>query len=235
MVAAAWASVRVGYTMSRDPSERIMQKRSCEPLPTALSFLTSRVVIGMFAPFTRFKPHIRFSRLITSVNRRRPLISREDACVQRMSMQGSEFRKILVAFDGSQDSIKATRIACTIANRFGSSVIIAHVYSFAIFAYGGATPMPMPDVQPLEDAARSKGKSILDRGVELAKEAGVNVAGELMEAPSTVQALIEYAAKEKVDLIVVGNKGTTGFKKLIMGSVSSGLAGHADCSVLVVR
>ena len=95
--------------------------------------------------------------------------------------------------------------------------------------------MPIPDVQPLEDAAKSKGLAILNKGIEVAKDAGVSAQGELIEAPSTVQALLEYSAREKVDLIVVGTRGTTGFKKFIMGSVSSGLAGHADCPVLVVR
>lgn len=141
----------------------------------------------------------------------------------------------MVAYDGSEDSIKATRAACAIAKTFGSALTIVHVYSFAIFAYGGATPMPMPNLQSFEEGARSKGKSVLDGGVELATKAGVEAVGKLIEAPSTVQALVELAAKEKFDLIVVGCKGTTGFKKLIMGSVSSGLASHADCSVLVVR
>ncbi len=147
----------------------------------------------------------------------------------------TEFRRILVAFDGSEDSVKATRIACSIAHAFDSRMVIVHVYSFAIYAYGGATPGPLPDVQPLEDAAKSKGMSVLNMGLEVAKESGVSAVGELIEAPSTVQALVEYATKEKADLIVVGTRGTTGFKKLIMGSVSSGLSSHADCPVLVVR
>lgn len=147
----------------------------------------------------------------------------------------SGFQNILVAFDGSEDSVKATRIACSISRAFGSRLVIVHIYSFAIYAYGGATPMPLPDVQPLEDVAKSKGKSVLNRGIEVAKEEGVDAVGELIEAPSTVQALVEYAAKEKADLIVVGTRGTTGFKKLIMGSVSNGLASHAECPVLVVR
>jgi len=145
------------------------------------------------------------------------------------------FNRILVAFDGSEDSVKAARLACSLAKKYGSKVTVAHVYSFAVFAYGGATPMPMPDVQPLEEAAKAKGMSILNRGLALARECGADVEGELIEAPSIVQALVEYAAKEKVDLIVAGTRGMTGFKKLIMGSVSNGLAGHAECPVLVVR
>lgn len=146
-----------------------------------------------------------------------------------------DFGKILVAFDGSEDSITATRIACSLARKYDSKVAVVHVYSFALLAYGGATPMTMPDIQPLEDAAKSKAGSILQQGVEAARKEGVDVVGELIEAPSIVQALVEYAAKEKVDLIVTGTRGMTGFKKLILGSVSSGLVSHAECPVLVVR
>lgn len=126
-------------------------------------------------------------------------------------------------------------MACALARKFESHLIVAHVYSFEVFAYAGATPVPMPDLQPIEQAAKSKGKSILERGLEIAKEEGVEAAGELVEAPSIVQALVELATREKADLIVVGTRGMTGFKKLIMGSVSSGLIGHAECPVLVVR
>ena len=145
------------------------------------------------------------------------------------------FEKILVAFDGSEDSVKAARLACSLAKKYGSKVTVAHVYSFAVFAYGGATPMPVPDIQPLEEAAKAKGMSILNRGLAIARECGADAEGELIEAPSIVQALVEYAAKEGVDLIVAGTRGMTGFKKLIMGSVSNGIAGHAECPVLVVR
>lgn len=145
------------------------------------------------------------------------------------------FSRILVAFDGSEDSVKAARLACSLAKKYGSTVTVAHVYSFAVFAYGGATPMPIPDLQPLEEAAKTKGMSTLNRGLAIARECGADAEGELIEAPSIVQALVEYAEKEKVDLIVVGTRGMTGFKKLILGSVSSGLAGHAECPVLVVR
>ena len=46
---------------------------------------------------------------------------------------------------------------------------------------------------------------------------------------------MEFAASEKADLVVTGTRGMTGFRKLIMGSVSSGLVNHAHCPVLVVR
>lgn len=150
-------------------------------------------------------------------------------------MTAEGFSKIMVAFDGSEDSVKASRLACSLAQKYGSQLIIVHVHSFTVVAYGGATPMPMPDVRPLEEASKAKALDILNKGLDIAKECGVAAQGKLIEAPSIVQALVEYSTKEGVDLIVAGTRGMTGLKKLVMGSVSSGLVGHAKCPVLVVR
>jgi nucleotide-binding universal stress UspA family protein len=147
----------------------------------------------------------------------------------------TQIRKILVAFDGSKDALKAVEMACSLAKNYASSIVIAYVYSLEVYAYGGAAPIPVPDFQPLEEAARAKGKTILDKGVQKAKDEGIESTSQLIEAPSIVQALLEFAEKENVDLIVVGTRGVSGFKKLIMGSVSSGLTSHAECPVLVVR
>jgi len=46
---------------------------------------------------------------------------------------------------------------------------------------------------------------------------------------------VDFAAHKKADLIVTGTRGMTGFKKLILGSVSSGLVNHAHCPVLIAR
>ncbi|MDG6966077.1 MAG: universal stress protein, partial [Nitrososphaerota archaeon] len=78
-------------------------------------------------------------------------------------------------------------------------------------------------------------EAVLSRGVQLAAQAGANAKGELLEAASVVEAPVGFATDQKADLIVVGTRGMTGFKKLIVGSVSSGLVGHSHCPVLVVR
>jgi nucleotide-binding universal stress UspA family protein len=46
---------------------------------------------------------------------------------------------------------------------------------------------------------------------------------------------LEYAEKENIDLIVLGTKGRSGFKKLLLGSVASGVVTYAHCPVLVVK
>jgi nucleotide-binding universal stress UspA family protein len=145
------------------------------------------------------------------------------------------FAKVVVAFDGSKDSEKAVRLAGSISSKFGSEVIVVHVFSSPTIGFTAASGMPVPDYTGLEEAKRESAKGVLARGVQLAKEMGIGAKGELIEAPSVVQAIVEFAASEKADLIIAGTRGMTGFRKLIIGSVSSGLVNHSPCAVLVAR
>jgi nucleotide-binding universal stress UspA family protein len=148
---------------------------------------------------------------------------------------GVDLNRIVVAYDGSKDSAKAVEVACELSDKFKAALILVHVYSSPMVAYTGTAGLPTPNISDLEDSAKEGGQKILQRGVGLARKEGVKARGELLEATSVVQALVEYSANEKADLVVVGTRGMTGFKKLILGSVSSGLISHAPCPVLVVR
>jgi nucleotide-binding universal stress UspA family protein len=151
-----------------------------------------------------------------------------------MADRGRPFRKIVVAYDGSENSVRAVGVAAGIAAKFDSELIVVHVYSSPVIPYSVAGA-PVPNYAELEKVAEDGAKSTLAKGVLVARESGVAARAELLEASSTVQALTEFTSSEKADLLVVGTRGMTGFKKLILGSVSSGLVGHASCSVLVVR
>lgn len=150
----------------------------------------------------------------------------------------SGFGRILVAFDGSENSVRALRLACAFARRFGSSIFIAHVYSSPIYSYEGAGQMTVPTsswFKPLEEAAKAKAKEVLDTGIGLAKKEGADPEGEVIESPSIVEAILEFSAKHQVDLMVTGTRGTTGFKRLVLGSVAGGLVNLSECPVLVVK
>ena len=143
--------------------------------------------------------------------------------------------RIMVAFDGSNDSVKAVRMACMISVKFGSDLVVVHVYSAPVIPYSGIAGMPVANYPDLERVAGEGARKTLLTGVRLAEDEGVKTKWELLEAASTVQALVEFSANEKSDLLVVGTRGMTGFKKLLLGSVSSGVVNHAACPVLVVR
>ena len=155
--------------------------------------------------------------------------------MRRREMTQAEFGKVLVAFDGSKDSVKAVGLACSLAAKFGSQLTVVHVFSSPGVGFSASAGMPIPDYRALEDAKKAAAREVLSKGLELAAQEGIKAKGELIEAPSVVEALVEFAANEKADLIVAGTRGMTGFKKLILGSVSSGLANHAHCTVLIAR
>ena len=68
------------------------------------------------------------------------------------------------------------------------------------------------------------------------KKRGIIVKADIPEATtSVVETIVNQAAKENADLIIVGTRGLGGFKKLILGSVSNGVVSHAHCPVLVIR
>jgi len=52
---------------------------------------------------------------------------------------------------------------------------------------------------------------------------------------SVVKTIVEYAEEKKIDLIVIGSKGMSGLKRMLLGSVASGVVTYADCPVLVVK
>lgn len=145
------------------------------------------------------------------------------------------FERILVAYDGSRDATRAVLVGGELAKMFGSSLTVVHVFSPPSAAYGSVAGMPAPDFTELEDASKDRARTVLDKGVKAARDAGAASTGKLIESESAVQAIVEYAAKAKADLIVAGTRGRTGFRRLVLGSVSSGLVAHASCPVLVVR
>lgn len=85
-------------------------------------------------------------------------------------------------------------------------------------------------------AAHENAKTMVDKLVRSAETVHVKAISAIQDnAFSIVEAIVNLAENRKVDLIVIGTRGRTGFRRLIMGSVSSGVVNEANCPVLVVR
>jgi nucleotide-binding universal stress UspA family protein len=70
----------------------------------------------------------------------------------------------------------------------------------------------------------------------MAYKQGVKFTAEtIFDVASASDSIVNYAESKKVDLIVVGTKGRTGLKRLLLGSVASGVVTHASCPVLITR
>ncbi|MCS7110075.1 MAG: universal stress protein [Candidatus Caldarchaeum sp.] len=145
------------------------------------------------------------------------------------------FKRILVAVDGSEYSRKAAEVALGLCRGVGADLFVVHVVQQPPYLFAAAGVPPAALKQFFEDA-RNEGTKYIDEVLRSAEKAGVKAVGEIVEkAPSVVEAITDYALRNEVDLIVTGTRGLSGFKKLVVGSVASGVVSHAPCSVLVVK
>ena len=150
---------------------------------------------------------------------------------------GPEFKRLLVAVDGSDNAARAAKVAVTLAEKFGAELIVCHViptpsYSFAQAGMVG----PATILGDYFAAARKDAKKVVDEAVRLAEMEGVKAIGVIRDNVfSAVEAIVNLAEDRNVDLIVIGTRGLTGFRRLLIGSVSSGVVSHAHCSVFLVR
>lgn len=150
------------------------------------------------------------------------------------------FARILVCVDGSESSIKAADHAIEIAKKHDAQLIALNVivsqlgfaYSSGAFGLAG-TPGAIND---LLGKAKQEAKKWFDEVEKKASAHGVKVKAEIVASPtSVVPAIVDYAEKNKIDLIVTGTKGRSGFTKLLLGSVASGVVTYASCPVMVVK
>jgi nucleotide-binding universal stress UspA family protein len=136
------------------------------------------------------------------------------------------FERILVAVDGSPQSEKTIAVAVDLAQRYGAAVIVVHVREYE--RYEGSDVDLGPPI-PAEN--------LVAQTVARFEEAGVDVRGEIrrVSAGDTPQQIIEVAAATGADLIVLGSRGMTEWKSLLLGGVANKVVQHAACPVLLVR
>ena len=151
----------------------------------------------------------------------------------------TKFSKILVAVDGSESSMDAVDHAVSISRKARASLIALHVmYSPTGYVYsdnlmGMATPSSMQD---LLEKCRQEFQPWFDKIKEKVYNDKIQLKTDLILTPaSIVGAIIDYAEHEKVDLIVIGTRGRSGFKKMLLGSIASGVVTYAHCPVMVVK
>jgi len=150
------------------------------------------------------------------------------------------FRKILVPLDGSEPSSKALGHGINLAKKFGSEITLLHVYSKAVpFVTPETGAVPTPSVASAEitaeviEAARRIGNKILAEAKRTVEKEKIPVKVVLKEGDAVHE--IVRAAKEEIDLIVMGARGVSRIKELLLGSVSHGVCRKTHCSVMIVK
>jgi nucleotide-binding universal stress UspA family protein len=143
----------------------------------------------------------------------------------------NEVRTVLIATDFSEHAQSAVDAAITVAKRFGAKLHIVHAFQ-----------TPVPIVSPyeivvpagiLEQARESAGRRLRAIEEKIASE-GLTVTSHFADVPAAT-AITRLAGELDVDLVVMGTRGNTGLKHILLGSVAERTIRLAPCSVLTVK
>jgi len=141
--------------------------------------------------------------------------------------------KILIALDASAHSERALELVIRLRWPAGSRVIVVGVVQPLASAVAESyAPVAVPP--ELLEQQRRQLHQVVARAASTLRETGF-ATEERVEVGDPRHTLVQIARDERADLLVVGSHGLTGVMKLMLGSVSSHVATHAPCSVLVVK
>jgi len=137
-------------------------------------------------------------------------------------------QSILLPVDGSKFMERNVNYACDVAKVMNSKLTLIHVVTLPAVVEPG---FPI-DPKPFEDA----GQKILENAKALAKDRGLE-SETILETTfgNAAQKILKAAEDKKIDLIVIGSRGHSRLRNLLVGSVCDTVVRNAPCPVLVVR
>lgn len=149
-------------------------------------------------------------------------------------------KRILVATDGSASSIRAANFAIHLCKLEKADLVILHV--LPDIKQGGAIGLrakygDLKMVSAFLQAKTHQANKWIEPIQKNAKKNGVSSKIEILENEGTsiVGIIAKYAQKNQIDLITVGTRGLSKFKRLLVGSVTSAITSHSHCPVLLVK
>ena len=138
-------------------------------------------------------------------------------------------RRIMVAVDGSERSLRTAQRAIEYARLMNGSVLVVHVVQLPEYVAAEAQ-------RKMSQELAARAEAAFEAARKMASEAGVPLETRPLETTgSVIAAICDASATERIDLLVVGTRTTRDVTKLMLGSVSEGVIVNAKCDVLVVR
>jgi nucleotide-binding universal stress UspA family protein len=150
--------------------------------------------------------------------------------------------KILVAVDGSADSKKALTYVIELTGKCDGKITVINVYSTVVPQTQPIDGLSTPAMSgtsaalaaKLADDAKLRGERILVEAERFAKELGVQVEKVLREGDA-VNEIVAEAKAGNFNLIVIGHRGMSKLRELLLGGVSEGVSHKSPCPVLIVK
>ena len=144
------------------------------------------------------------------------------------------FGSIVVGTDGSDTAKEAVKQATELASKLDAKVFLVSAYEPVPEGRLRDERQDVPEdlqwmVNPREDV-----ESTLEEGADGIKSSGVEAETFAREG-DPADAILDVAEEKGADLIVVGNKGMSGAKRFVLGSVPNKVSHHAPCSVMIIR
>ena len=148
-----------------------------------------------------------------------------------------DYKKIMIATDGSDCSNLAIDKGIELARLSGGTVYAVYVMSTAyLFDMDGGAYSSVgtnPYWASIRKALKNQGQQAVDYIKCLVEAKGINVKSVLLEGNPSDE-LIRYADEEKMDIVIMGTLGKTGLDRILLGSVAGNLVRHTKVSVMVV-
>ena len=137
--------------------------------------------------------------------------------------------KILVAVDGSDESMYAADLATSLSKEHNAELYALHVIHADIDLFGPH------ETSEFITSMKNEGEKYLNKVKPKANQKNIQIKTEIISSMNISGGILDYAEENNIDLIVIGTRGRSGFKKLLLGSVASHVITYAHCPVLVVK
>lgn len=137
----------------------------------------------------------------------------------------------MVPYDKSESAIRAFEYAIDLAGKYNANISIVTCISIQIPTDPYFGTAYIETTRLLKEDALKSAQSLEPKLKELKIQYKIDV----LEVVSITDTLTSYAESHNVDLIVMGSRGLGGFKRLLLGSVASGVSQHSKCPVLIVK
>lgn len=142
------------------------------------------------------------------------------------------YKQIVVGTDGSAGANVAVDAAIELARLTGARLHVVHAHRVATDT-GAELGVPVVDIMEVNEAIHSDGQRICDQAIARADRAGVQAESHCVGGHASEE-LLRVASAAGADLVVVGNRGMTGMRRFVLGSVPNKVAHSGSANVLIV-